>query len=61
MSKNIETEVKGNILTIKVDLSKTLGPSKSQKSIVIATTEGNADVTGAPGIKMGLNIYKPAS
>ena len=61
MSKNITTEVKGNILTIKVDISKTFGASKSGKSIVIATTEGNADVADAPGVKMGLNIYKPAS
>ena len=56
--KNIDIKVDGNILTIKVDLTKTFGASKSGKSIVIASTEGNQAV--APGIKAGINIYKKA-
>lgn len=56
--KNVETSVSGQILTIKVDLSKNFGPSKSGKSIVIATSEGNADLPDRPEIKIGLNIYK---
>jgi len=58
--KNIDMNVtgNGNILTIKVDLSKTFGPSKSGKTTIIATSEGNVDVPGAPGVKIGLNIYK---
>ena len=39
--KNVEMTVEGNILTIKVDLSKDFGPSSSKKSIIIASTEGN--------------------
>lgn len=31
--KNITTTVKGNKLTIEIDLSKTFGPSKSGKTI----------------------------
>ena len=30
--KNVETKIDGKILTIKVDLSKTFGPSKSGKT-----------------------------
>ena len=56
--KNIELEVKGNILTVKVDLSKTFGASASGKSIIIASTEGNQAV--APGIVAGINVYKKA-
>jgi len=56
--KNMEMSTAGNILTIKVDLSKDLGPSKSQKTTLIATSEGNVDVPGAHGVKIGLNIYK---
>ena len=26
--------------------------------IIIATTEGNIDVPGAPDVKLGLNIYR---
>lgn len=54
--KNIEISTKGHVLTLTIDLSKTQGPSKSGKSIVIATTGGNKEI--APGIFMGLNIYK---
>ena len=39
--KNIEMTVEGNILTIKVDLTKEFGPSSSGKTIIIASTEGN--------------------
>ncbi len=42
--KNVEMLVDGNILTIKVDLSKEFGPSSSGKTILIATTEGNVSV-----------------
>jgi len=33
---------------------------KSGKSIIIASSEGNADIPGANGVKLGLNIYKKA-
>lgn len=57
---NIKTSIKGKILTIEVDLSKTHGQSGSGKSEIIASTSGNVNVEGADdGIKMGLNIYKP--
>jgi len=56
--KNVEMEVKGNILTIKVDLTKEFGPSSSGKSIIIASSEGNADVPGVDGVRVGLNVYR---
>jgi len=58
---NIKTAVKGNVLTITVDLSKTHGTSSSGKSEIVASTQGNIDVPGKPGVKMGLNIYRPVS
>jgi hypothetical protein len=39
--KNVEMKVDGNILTIKVDLTKEFGPSSSGKTIIIGLTEGN--------------------
>ena len=36
--KNVEMTVAGNILTIKVDLSKEFGPSASGKTTIIAST-----------------------
>lgn len=51
--KNIEMNVTGDFLTIKVDLSKTFGKSSSGKSTIIASTEGNVSVSG----KSELNVY----
>jgi len=56
--KNVEMTVAGNILTIKVDLSKEFGPSASGKTTIIASTEGNAAVPGREDAKVGLNVYK---
>ncbi|MBF0488475.1 MAG: hypothetical protein HQK96_18830 [Nitrospirae bacterium] len=56
--KNVEMALEGNILTIKVDISKEFGLSSSGKTIIIASTEGNQSVTGAETIKVGLNVYK---
>ncbi len=55
--KNVEIKVEGNILTIKVDLSKEYGPSASGKTIIVASTEGNITVPEREE-KIGLNVYK---
>jgi hypothetical protein len=47
----------GNILTIKVDLTKDFGPSSSKKSIIIASTEVNVFVPDREK-KVGLNFYR---
>ena len=54
---NVKTEKKGDILTTTVDLSKNSGPSKSGKSIVIASTLGNTLIDAEKKIYLGLNIY----
>ena len=56
--KNIEMKLEGNILTMKVDLTKEFGPSSSGKTIIIASTEGNVAVDGHEEVKVGLNVYK---
>lgn len=51
--------VKGNELTIVIDLSKDLGPSKSGKTNLIATTQGETQVQGAEGkVYANLNVYR---
>ena len=42
--KNVDMKLDGSILTIKVDISKDFGESKSGKSITIASTEGNISI-----------------
>jgi len=55
--KNVQMVVEGNMLTIKVDLSKEFGPSSSGKTIIIASTEGNISVPDREE-KVGLNVYR---
>lgn len=59
--KNINMTVSRNVLTVTIDLSKDQGPSKSGKTIMIASTQGNVDVTGhdlTHDIKLGINCYR---
>ena len=59
--KNVEMNLEGDILTIKVDVSKEFGPSSSGKTIIIATTEGNVSIPDSEEKKIGLNVYKKKS
>jgi len=56
--KNVEMKMEGNILMIRVDLTKEFGPSASGKTIIIASTEGNISIPDQDEIKIGLNVYK---
>ena len=58
VGQNVTMSVEGNILTVKIDLSKDFGPSASGKTISIASTKGNVVVPGNDGIKIGINAYK---
>jgi len=54
--KNVKIEMdKKGVMTITVDTAKDFGPSKSGKTVTIATTEGNKEVEG---IYVGLNVYR---
>ena len=53
---NVKIKVEKKMLTITVDLSKDSGPSKSGKSTIIASTQGNESI--GDGIIVGLNVYK---
>jgi hypothetical protein len=57
--KNVKMEVKGDVLTITVNLKQSFGKSKSGKSEVIASTGGNTNVPGREE-KIGLNVYRGA-
>jgi hypothetical protein len=55
--RNVKATVKGDILTITVNLKEPRWLSTSGKSHNIASTEGNVSVEGCPEIKLGLNCY----
>lgn len=55
---NTKFAVKGNILTITIDLSQNLGMSATGKSQMVASTHGNVLVEGTDGLTVGLNAYR---
>lgn len=61
VGKNVKVDVAGNTLTITVDLSVKGTVSKSGKSSVIASTQGNQKVdTPIGSVAIGLNVYTSA-
>lgn len=60
--QNIKTTLVGNILTIQIDTTASLGASKSGKSLLVATSGGNQAIKGAAGgdVMIGINCYRKA-
>lgn len=58
--KNVDIKVSGTTAVITVDLAARLGKSASGKSETVASTEGNVEVPGFPGLRIGLNAYVTA-
>ena len=55
--QNVKWEIKDDKLIIEIDLTMELGPSKSGKTITIASTRGNQKIEGTDAV-IGLNVYK---
>jgi hypothetical protein len=55
--KNITTRVEKDKLVITVDLKAKTEPSKSGKSDIVASSEGNQKVEGTD-VYIGLNVYR---
>jgi hypothetical protein len=56
--KNINMKIEDNILTIKVDLLKEYGPSKSPNMNIVASTAGNVILSDVGNVMVELNVYK---
>lgn len=54
---NVTIEVKKGFLTLRIDLKDKGHLSKSEKSMVIATTSGNQFIPEI-GMSLGVNLYK---
>lgn len=59
MAQNVTTTVSGKTLIIRIELEAPKVPSASGKSDKLASTNGNIDVPGVPGLKLGVNAYFP--
>jgi len=58
MAKNVSMRMEGKKLIIEVEMDQDFGPSKSGKTRIIASTEGNISVPGDEEVKIGLNVYR---
>ena len=55
--KNVKMTKKGNTLTVEIDLTQNFGPSRTGKTIIVASTEGNKKVPDTEDIFIGVNVY----
>lgn len=57
--KNVDIKVdqKTQKVTITIDLKARHGVSKSGKTVIVASTEGNVSIPGHESIKLGINAY----
>jgi hypothetical protein len=56
LGNNVTGSVDGKKLTLEIDLSKRHGDSKSGKTVIVASTNGNKNVPGSE-VTIGLNAY----
>jgi hypothetical protein len=56
--QNVTMRREGSTLVIEIDLDAELGPSKSGKSTLIATTGGNVRVPDAENVMVGITAFK---
>jgi hypothetical protein len=57
--ENIKIETKGNQLIITIDASQDLGMSKSGKTRLVASTQGNQKINiGGTDLFLGINAYR---
>ena len=53
---NVEYEIQGEVLIIKVDTTKTYGPSSTGKSVKVASSNGFVNLE--KGIMFSINVNK---
>ncbi|HLG42681.1 MAG TPA: hypothetical protein VI643_04890 [Planctomycetota bacterium] len=56
--QNIQMRRDGDKLIVEIDLSKDFGPSASGKTLIVASTRGNAPVPDAEGTMIGINCFR---
>ncbi|MFX1293951.1 MAG: hypothetical protein ACFFD2_03690 [Promethearchaeota archaeon] len=59
IGRNIQYEIDGNTLRMEINLNpKEKPPSKSGKSLIIASSHGNKRLIQGQEIFLGLNLYE---
>jgi len=58
IGRNVTVALEGNTIVIRVNADAEGTESKSGKSSVVGTTNGNVAIPGTD-LKLGLNVYRP--
>lgn len=56
--RNMEVEIKGDILEIRINLARSIGQTGSGKSILIGTSGGSLQIGRDREEKMVLTVYR---
>jgi len=56
--RNIALSMEGGHLVIRIDLSKSLGNSRTNKTDLIATTQGNIQLPYDPYMRLGVTLFR---
>ena len=56
--RNVDMQVEGNVLTVKVDLSKDFGPSSTGKTKIISSTGGPKRIPGVEGVSLNMTVFR---
>jgi hypothetical protein len=57
IGRNVTVALEGDMIVIRMSASAPTAESKSGKSAVLATTNGNVGIPGTD-LKIGLNVYR---
>jgi hypothetical protein len=58
VGSNFTGLVQGDELILRINLKKSVGPSNTGKTMIIATTRGNIPILDDGQTVMGLNIFR---
>jgi hypothetical protein len=59
IGRNVQSELDGTTLILRIDLAADAPPSKSGKSLLVASTGGGANLGDVAGTKVNLSVYRP--
>jgi len=58
LANNVDVSVDGDVMTLRVNLTRDLGASASGKTRTVASTNGFFHVPTHPGVILALNVNK---
>ncbi|AFM40985.1 hypothetical protein Desaci_2010 [Desulfosporosinus acidiphilus SJ4] len=57
--RNMEVEIMGDILEIRINLARSIGMTRSEKNFLLASSKGTLQIGRDREEKMVLTVYRP--